>query len=79
MKTDVLFTHDGAAQVVLTPETDGEKSMLGLLKDGSVVTIRSVGEFAKTAGGYYREFDHRPLNQSVALVIIPEMNGKSNG
>lgn len=49
-----LYIEDGLEQIVLTPETDTEKGILGKLHDGRQLNIVR-GQFYECRGGWVRE------------------------
>ncbi len=80
MKT-ALYIEDGVVQLVLTPETDFEKSALGSFskKPASVKVLE--GQFYDCRGGWTRQKDYYPeynyyhesqKDQSLILRIEPE-------
>ncbi len=50
-----LYVEDGLEQIVLTPESDTEKGILGKLHDGSRVLSVKKGGFYECRGGWVRE------------------------
>jgi hypothetical protein len=69
MKISLLIVDD-EAQVTLSPETKAEEAVLAFLhQEPLAIEIRRSGEFQKTQGGYFREFDHSPVKQSTMLVL----------
>lgn len=49
-----LYIEDGLEQIVLTPESDTEKGILGKLSDGSRGLSIKRGSFFKCQGGWMR-------------------------
>ena len=49
-----LYIEDGLEQIVLTPESDTEKGILGKLHDGSRELSIKSGSFYDCRGGYQR-------------------------
>lgn len=49
-----LYIEDGLEQIVLTPESDTEKAILGKLTDGSRELSIKHGSFYECRGGYVR-------------------------
>jgi hypothetical protein len=49
-----LYIEDGLEQIVLTPETKTEESILGKLHDGSRQLSIKRGEFYECRGGWVR-------------------------
>ena len=52
MKSAILI-EDGLVQIVLTPESEREKGVLGIMENGVVKIYR--GEFYHCVGGWVRE------------------------
>jgi hypothetical protein len=50
-----LFIKDGLDQIVLTPESDTEKAILGKMHDGTRETSVYKGMFYECRGGWVRE------------------------
>ncbi len=53
-----LYIEDGLEQIVLTPESDTEKSLLEKLQDGSRELSIRTGSFWEVRGGYIRHEPH---------------------
>lgn len=53
-----LYIEDGLEQIVLTPESDTEKAILGKLHDGSRELAIKKGSFFKCQGGWLRHGVH---------------------
>ena len=69
MKISLLIVDD-EAQVTMSPETKAEEAVLAFLhQEPLAIEIRRAGEFQKTRGGYFREFDLSPQKQSTMLVL----------
>lgn len=74
-----LYIEDGLEQIVLTPESDTEKSILGKLHDGKRRLELKRGSFFKCIGGWVRysqpwrgTFDARDSDdESTMLVLLP--------
>jgi hypothetical protein len=49
-----LYIEDGLEQIVLTPETETERSILGKMHDGSREFSLKRGSFYQTRGGWQR-------------------------
>jgi hypothetical protein len=49
-----LYIENGLEQIVLTPETDTEKGIVGKLHDGSRTVSIKKGSFFECRGGYVR-------------------------
>lgn len=52
--TTAIFIQDGIVQLVLTPETEWEKSAMKMLADGSHSVTVKRGSFYECRGGYTR-------------------------
>jgi len=63
-----LYVEDGLEQIVLTPQTDTEKSLLGKLHDKGRLMNLYKGEFYNCAGGWTR---HGPSENSTIIQLIP--------
>lgn len=71
MKISLMIAEDGA-QVSLTPETQHEKAILDLLLAGKPsLEIKKGPVWARTQGGFYRQFDERPNTESTVIVVTP--------
>lgn len=75
-----LYIEDGYEQIVLTPETPTEKSIVGKLLDGSRQTRIYRGSFYHCQGGWLRHkeihgawdrYDKQPADESVMIVLEP--------
>lgn len=55
MKTTIVI-QEGITQIVLTPETDQEKSILNMINNKGVETVMKVGNFCDCAGGWIRYY-----------------------
>lgn len=53
-----LYIEDGLEQIVLTPESDTEKDILGKLHDGSRELSIKKGSFYECRGGWMRHQMH---------------------
>ena len=62
-----LYIQDGVTQIVLTPENDFEKSVVGKLATGVKATVKR-GSFFKCQGGWYR-YDEDSADDSVMFVL----------
>lgn len=58
-----LYIEDGSEQIVLTPETDGERSILEKLTDGSREFHIYRGAFYACRGGWGRWKEDRGFDQ----------------
>jgi hypothetical protein len=63
-----LYIQDGLEQVVLTPESDTEKALLGKLHDGSRELSVKRGSFYECRGGYIRQSAN---DDSTMIVLRP--------
>ncbi len=54
-----LYIEDGLEQLVLTPESDTEKALLGKLHDGSRTLAIHKGAFWNCKGGWTRHTPHQ--------------------
>lgn len=61
-----LYIEDGLEQIVLTPETDTEKAIVGKLHDGSRELSIKKGSFFKCQGGWVRHGVYSPPTLSYA-------------
>ncbi len=67
MKIKLLIIPDKVKQIILTPETDEEKSILKMFKEPNIEIYKSCDyEIDKCQGGYYREY---PTEESVCVII----------
>lgn len=57
-----LYIEDGLEQIVLTPESDTEKSILGKIHDGTRTLDLKKGTFYDCRGGWKRHGAHRVSN-----------------
>jgi hypothetical protein len=64
-----LYIEDGREQLVLTPESDTEKGILGKLHDADRQLSIHRGGFYACQGGWTR---HRDAPDSTILVIEPK-------
>lgn len=61
-----LYIEDGLEQIVLTPESDTERGIIGKLHDGSrEITIKK-GSFYECQGGWVRQ----SKNEDSALIVL---------
>lgn len=63
MKT-AIYIEDGSFQLVLTPENEFEKNVLGSLESASTVTEVKGGSFYECGGGWVR---HRDIDRSLII------------
>ena len=59
MKTTIVI-QEGTTQIVLTPETDQEKSALNLVNSKGVETVLKFGNFSDCRGGWVRYYEYHP-------------------
>jgi len=62
-----LYIEDGLEQIVLTPESDTEKGILGKLSDGSRQLSIKRGEFYACQGGWIRHGQERDASTMIVL------------
>ena len=77
MKT-AIYIQDSEVQVVLTPESDNEKSALNMLEAGQSCKILK-GSFFESRGGYFRggfEDQGYSADQSTILRLETKKDGK---
>jgi len=67
-----LFIKDGLEQIVLTPETDTEKAILGKMHDGTREMSIHHGSFYECRGGYVRE----SKNDESTIIALRTMEKK---
>ena len=63
-----LYIQDGLEQIVLTPEGDTEKAILGKLHDGSRQLSILRGSFFECRGGWVRQSS---ADESTMIVLRP--------
>lgn len=59
MKT-AIYVEDGVMQIVITPETEFEKNVLGRIGESSASAKLFVGSFYDCRGGWIRQSRHIP-------------------
>lgn len=64
-----LYIEDGLEQIVLTPESDTEKGIVGKLTDGSRELSVKRGAFYYCRGGWQRQGGD---NDSIMIVLAPK-------
>jgi hypothetical protein len=64
-----LYIEDGLEQIVLTPESDVEKGIVGKLTDDSRALRILKGSFYECAGGWLRQGANR---DSTLIVLRPK-------
>jgi len=77
-----LYIEDGLEQIVLTPESETEKGILGKLSDGSRELSIKQGSFYECRGGYARYapsyytdgvyFQSEPRNDTSTMIVLRE-------
>ncbi len=65
-----LYIEDGLEQVVLTPESETEKGILGKMHDGSRSLEIKRGTFYACAGGWTRQGE-KSRDESTMVVLRP--------
>lgn len=82
-----LYIEDGLEQIVLTPQSDTEKAILGKLSDGSRELSIKRGSFFKVTGGFTRYatawngiYDGRAHDDESTMIILtpPDKGEPSN-
>jgi hypothetical protein len=68
-----LYIDDGREQIVLTPESDTEKAILGKMHDGSRVMSIYKGEFYECRGGWTRH----SANPAATFIVLDRTNTPS--
>ena len=72
MKT-AIYIEQGSTQLVLTPETEWEKSVIGCIEQSSSNVLITRASFYECRGGYYR------MGMSDdSLVLRTQVNAKDN-
>lgn len=64
-----LYINDSIEQIVLTPESDTEKALLGKLHDGTRALTIHRGSFYECRGGWVRETAAR---DSTMIALRPQ-------
>lgn len=75
-----LYIEDGLEQIVLTPESDTEKGILGKMHDGSRELNIKKGSFFSCQGGWIRHgvhfssdtFGRSDTNDESTMIILKE-------
>lgn len=67
-----LYIDDGREQIVLTPETDSEKSILARFHDGTRVSTIYKGAFYECRGGWVRQGADK---DSTIIALRPQDSG----
>lgn len=65
-----LYIEDGLEQIVLTPEGDTEKGIVGKMHDGTRTLSVVKGTFYACMGGYTRHGE-RSRDESTIIVLRP--------
>ena len=69
MRISLLITDQGY-QVSMEGQDAAEKAILKLLRDQPLdLSITAGPIYARTQGGYIREFDERPNNEATVIVM----------
>ena len=75
-----LYIEDGLEQIVLTPQTDTEKSLLGKLRDGTRRMEIKSGEFYNCHGGWIRHglvgMDERAQRDQSTIIVLHAREGQ---
>lgn len=79
-----LYIEDGLEQIVLTPESETEKGILGKLHDGSRQLDIKKGSFFKVQGGwtrhgihnrsidFYGRYEKEENDESTMIILTPK-------
>lgn len=67
-----LYIEDGLEQIVLTPQSDTEKALLGKLHDGSRGLEIKQGSFYECRGGWVRQAKDDNSTMIILRVKTPE-------
>lgn len=73
MKT-AIFLKDGYTQVILTPETEWEKTALDAIEASNGDLSVKRGEFYACQGGYIRQSEHR-ADDLMLITATPRPTG----
>lgn len=68
MKT-AFYIEDGREQIVLTPESDWEKSVLRLIHNGDRAMTIKQGSFYECNGGWTRNYS-TPQSDTSTIIIL---------
>lgn len=79
-----LYVEDGLEQIVLTPESDTEKAILGKLHDGSRHMELKKGSFFRCAGGWMRHgvystsnvYGRSDQNDDSTMIVLQRVGAK---
>lgn len=65
-----LYIEEGLEQIVLTPESDTERSLLAKLQTGRDITIHR-NRFYRAQGGFVTQGSHSDSDYSTMIVLTP--------
>lgn len=66
-----LYIEDGLEQIVLTPESETERGIIGKMHDGSRSLSIKSGQFYACVGGWVRQRDYSgALSQTDSTMIV---------
>jgi len=65
-----FYVEDGSEQIVLTPESETEKGIVGKMHDGTREFKVYKGSFYRCQGGWVRQSDHD--DKSTIIVLEPK-------
>lgn len=65
-----LYIEDGLEQIVLTPEGDTERGILGKLTDGSRILSIKQGSFYECRGGWMRSGMSPPGSDASTMIVL---------
>jgi hypothetical protein len=68
-----LYIENGLEQIVLTPETDTEKGIVGKLHDGSRTVSIKKGSFFECLGGYIRN----GASDDSTMIVLHRIDSKA--
>ena len=84
-----LYIEDGLEQIVLTPESDTERGILGKLHDGSRALSIKAGSFYECRGGYQRYapsymtdgvyFPSERKNDESTMIVLRALSSQDTG
>lgn len=69
-----LYIEDGLEQIVLTPESETEKGIVGKLHDGSRALSIQRGSFYECRGGWVRQSQ----NDDSTMIVLRPAEAKSD-
>ena len=70
-----LYIEDGLEQIVLTPQSDTEKAILGKLHDGSRELSIKKGCFHVCQGGWTRQY----AEDTSTMIVLRALEGSDHG